>query len=237
MPEHAGTDVVAAVELADYACMLGVSPPALVRGRAADLCDGARSWYAAHGRPRTAGRLACRFALIGDVVVVDGARFTAPALAARLTRAEAIGIVVGVASAGGEVDVEVERRWRAGEPDAAFFLSAFAAAVCERLVHVLRGDAQREVSARGWYVLPPESPGCAGWGTADLPALLRLAAAGATGADASGVSASAGESLRPVRSQVVAFPLAVRRPTVPESRCRQCDHPACARRRDDRVEA
>lgn len=96
-------------------------------GALAEAAAEARAWYAQHGRPW------------GAAIATDPARWTAACAELRAAPAAAL-IAVG---AGTEVADEAAARWERDEPDRAYFLDRFAAAVTEALL----ADAKRALGA------------------------------------------------------------------------------------------
>jgi hypothetical protein len=217
----AGPEVAAAVPSGEYARLLGWPRRRALGGDLAARAEEARRWYAAHGRPFVAARLLAREATHG---------FSCPSLRRRLEEGEAHALLALAASAGAEVDAEVDRRWAEGRPDEAFFLDRFAAAVAEHLVRTASVQGCRAAEAEGETLLTHLSPGCGGWDLADQPRLMRaLFGDGPTGplrlldsgalAPRASVLAALGIARRPVQA------------AAPDHACRVCDHPRCAFRR------
>ncbi len=102
-------------------------PTRELTGPMAEAAAEARAWYAQHGRPW------------GAAIATDPARWTAACAELQATPAAAL-IAVG---AGTEVADEAAARWARDEPDRAYFLDRFAAAVTEALL----ADAKRTLGA------------------------------------------------------------------------------------------
>ncbi len=96
-------------------------------GAVAEAAAEARAWYLQHGRPW------------GAAIATEPARWTAACAELRAAPAAAL---VAVA-AGTEVAEEAAARWTRDEPDRAFFLDRFAAAVTEALL----AEAKRALGA------------------------------------------------------------------------------------------
>ena len=96
-------------------------------GAVAEAAAEARAWYAQHGRPW------------GAAIATDPARWTSACAELRAAPAAAL-IAVG---AGTEVAEEAAARWTRDEPDRAYFLDRFAAAVTEALL----AEAKRALGA------------------------------------------------------------------------------------------
>jgi hypothetical protein len=96
-------------------------------GAVAEAAAEARAWYAQHGRPW------------GAAIATDSTRWTSACAELRAAPAAAL-IAVG---AGTEVAEEAAARWTRDEPDRAYFLDRFAAAVTEALL----AEAKRALGA------------------------------------------------------------------------------------------
>lgn len=96
-------------------------------GAVAEAAAEARAWYAQHGRPW------------GAAIATDPARWTSACAELRAAPAAAL-IAVG---AGTEVAEEAAARWTRDEPDRAYFLDRFAAAVTDALL----AEAKRALGA------------------------------------------------------------------------------------------
>lgn len=106
---------------------LKLPPHRAFTGALAEAAAEARAWYAQHGRPW------------GAAIATDPARWTAAGAELRAAPAAAL-IAVG---AGTEVADEAAARWQRDEPDRAYFLDRFAAAVTEALL----AEAKRALGA------------------------------------------------------------------------------------------
>ena len=93
-------DIAEAVELANIHAELNVLPEEYVRllgyprgwvleGRARELADWARDWYAKNGRPWFYARQAESFEIDGDSIQIDGVQFTSKRMQSTLQQAEA----------------------------------------------------------------------------------------------------------------------------------------------------
>lgn len=216
----------------EYLRLLGLPRHRPLEGDLARRAEWSRGWYARHGRPQVAAR---RLAVVrvdpGRVVVEDDETLRSATLAERLGSAGAGGLVGVAVTAGPETDLEVDRLWRNGRPDEAYFLDRLAAAVAERLVYWAMAWACRHSEIEGETVLPHLSPGCGDWDLGDQRRLMRLITGGDEAALAPLSMLDSG-MLRPRNSVLAAF--GVTRGTVapsPADACRDCDHHPCAFRR------
>src|SRR5215203_2046485 len=88
------------VQPAEYKRLLGYPRDRVVEGRARELADWARAWYAKHGRPWVYARQANQLDTTNGSVLVDGVAFTSPRLTKILTGANADGAILVAVSAG-----------------------------------------------------------------------------------------------------------------------------------------
>jgi hypothetical protein len=166
------------VDQAEYQRLLGYPRNYEIEGRARELSDWARAWYAAHGRPWVYVRQAAEMDLAGDasggLVNLDGARFQALPLRKSFERAGAHTAIVAAVGAGPEAETESQRLWREEKPDEYFFLEMYSSAVVEHLVTMTGARLCAWAEGHGMAVLPHYSPGYPEWDVAEMPALLRL---------------------------------------------------------------
>jgi hypothetical protein len=190
------------VQPAEYFRLLGYPRDAEPSGRACELAESAREWYAAHGRPWTFTREVDRLALREDTVVVEDVAFSSRRLHQSLREAEANSVILAAVSAGPEAEEEAQKLWRDEKPDEYFFLEVFASAVVEHLLTATGAKLCASAEAQGLAVLPHYSPGYSGWDIAEqdrlkglfgqLPGRLEVLDSGA---------------LRPKKSQLAVFGL------------------------------
>ena len=217
--------------------MLGLPRGRELEGDLRARADGARAWYAAHGRP-FAATLRVAVEDVGATVVrlADGTELRSASLALGLRATRGHAVVVMAVSAGREVAAAVAHAWADERPDEAYFLDRFAAAVAEALVLQASGAACRAASDAGETLLPPLSPGCGSFEIGDQHCLMALL--GATPAADERVALGPIEllstgALDPPHSLLAALgvtrqPLAA---TAPEDLCRACELEPCAFRR------
>ena len=225
-----------AVLPAEYQRLLGYPRGWELKERALELAEGARSWYAAHGRPWVYAREAETSELLeGDVVVIDGVRFTSPRLHKLLTEAGANSVVLAAVSAGAELEEEAQRRWQAELPDEYFFLEVFGSAVVERLTTVAGARLCAEADAVGLAVLPHYSPGYPGWEITEQQRLFELIRAGNGEPLPGPLEVLWSGMLRPKKSQLAVFGLTSQRagirPLTELVPCANCTLRGCAYRR------
>jgi len=226
-----------AVEESEYRRLLGFPRGHELSGRALELAEWARRWYAVHGRPwwyaRQAGSLA--LGVGAGTVEIEGTTFAAPSLREPLAAAEATAVALVAVSAGAQCEEEARRLWEEGKPDEYFFLEVFGSAVVEALVAAAAFGLCAWADANGVAVLPHYSPGYPGWDIAqqaklrdlvdlerrsDLPGDVRVLETG---------------MLRPKKSLLAVFGLTPRVERVQRLTtlvpCTNCSLPACRYRR------
>ena len=178
-------DIAEAVELANIHAELNVLPEEYVRllgyprgwvleGRARELADWARDWYAKNGRPWFYARQAESFEIDGDSIHIDGVQFTSKRMQSTLQQAEAHSVILVAVGAGREAEEEAGRRWKDEKPDEYFFLEVFGSAVVEHLATATGARLCDWAEQHGMAVLPHYSPGYPEWDVADQPRLLEL---------------------------------------------------------------
>jgi len=170
----ANVDIHVAPE--EYTRLLGYPRGWELEGRARELADWAREWYAQNGRPWIYARQAEEFALAGDSICLDGKTFTSARLQRTLEQAAAHSAILVAVGAGVEAEEEAQRRWADAKPDEYFFLEMFASAVVEHLTTVTGARLCDWAEQRGMAVLPHYSPGYPEWDIAEQARLLELIA-------------------------------------------------------------
>jgi hypothetical protein len=169
-------DAQPAVEVpqAEYNRLLGYPRGWTLEGRAAELAEWARQWYAEHGRPWIYARLAESIQLPEGRVVIDGEAFASATLENMLRQAGADGAALVAVSAGPELEAEAARAWGDGRPDEYFFLEVFGSAVVERLTTLAGAQLCAWADGQSLAVLPHHSPGYPAWDVAEQPRLAAL---------------------------------------------------------------
>ena len=242
-----------AVQAAEYRRLLGYPRGRELDERARQLVEGARAWYAEHGRPWVYAREATTLELVGtDGVLIDGVAFASPPLHRTLTAAGADGVVLVAISAGPELERQAQRLWREEKPDEYFFLEVYGSAVVEHLATMTGARLCAAADGLGQAVLPHYSPGYPGWDMTEQQKLLGLLRAGANGGGAAGGHAAHGVAhgheplpgpmdalesgmLRPKKSLLAVFGLTHHtervRPLTELIPCENCSLPGCRYRR------
>ena len=162
------------VQPAEYKRLLGYPRDRVLEGRARDLAEQARAWYATHGRPWVYARQAERLEIVNGSIGIDGVAFTSKRLQKTLQQSEADGVILVAVSAGAEVEAEAQRLWLEEKPDEYFFLEIFGSAVVEHLVTITGARLCAWAEARRLAVLPHYSPGYPEWDIAEQGRLLDL---------------------------------------------------------------
>lgn len=162
------------VQPAEYKRLLGYPRDRVLSGRARELAEQARAWYAQHGRPWVYARQAEHVSFDNGSIKVDGASFTSKRLQTTLQHAQADGVVLVAVSAGPEVEAEAQRLWMEEKPDEYFFTEIFGSAVVEHLVMMIGARLCAWADARDMAALPHYSPGYPEWDIAEQPRLLEL---------------------------------------------------------------
>lgn len=203
------------VQPAEYKRLLGYPRDRVLSGRARELAEQARAWYAQHGRPWVYARQAESVSLddgitggmIGGSIQIDGASFTSKRLHSTLQLAQADGVVLVAVSAGPQVEAEAQRLWNQEKPDEYFFVEIFGSAVVEHLVATIGARLCAWSDARGMAVLPHYSPGYPEWDIAEQPRLLELIRRTRTQQLPSDVEVLESGMLRPKKSLLAVFGL------------------------------
>ncbi|HWD20923.1 MAG TPA: hypothetical protein VHB20_16775 [Verrucomicrobiae bacterium] len=159
---------------AEYKRLLGFPAAYPLEGRARELAEWARAWYAQHGRPWIFAHGAKSLEFIDDVLCVEHVPFASRRLREQLTEAQAQHAVLVGVSAGPECEAHARRLWQEEKPDEYFFLEIYGSAVVEHLVTLAGARLCAWADARGLAALPHYSPGYSGWEISDQVKLLSL---------------------------------------------------------------
>ena len=222
-----------AVQTAEYQRLLGYPRGHVLDGRARELADWARQWYAGHGRPWIYAREAQSARTDGASVEIEGVRFPSGVLRRRFEKAAAGSAVLAAVSAGPEIEREAQKLWREEKPDEYYFLEVLGSAVVERLTTMTGARLCAWAEGRKMAVLPHYSPGYPGWEVAQQSRLLRLLKG--AGKLPGNLQALESGALRPKKSLLAVFGLTrrtdgVRRLTEMVA-CEDCSLAACQYRR------
>jgi hypothetical protein len=195
------------VQPAEYKRLLGYPRDRVLSGRARELAEQARAWYAANGRPWVYARQADSIAFDNGSIKIDGTSFVSKRLQSTLQQAEADGVVLVAVSAGPEVEAEAQRLWREEKPDEYFFTEIYGSAVVEHLVTTIGARLCAWADGRGMAVLPHYSPGYPEWDIAEQPRLLELIRRAPAKPLPSAVDVLESGMLRPKKSLLAVFGL------------------------------
>jgi hypothetical protein len=158
----------------EYMRLLGFPQGYTMEGRALELADWARDWYAVHGRPWVYARESTTLAIGRDAIEVDGVAFRSERLRRTLEQACAHSVVLVAVSAGPEIEREAHEAWLDERPDEYFFLEMFASAVVEHLTTMTGARLCEWADGERMAVLPHYSPGYPEWDIADQSELFAL---------------------------------------------------------------
>jgi len=235
MIELADTAPDVQVQQPEYVRLLGYPRDRVLEGRAAELADWARAWYAEHGRPWTHARQAERVQLRDGLVEIDGVAFETRRVHDTLQQAGAETVVVVAVSAGAELEREAQRLWREERPDEYFFLEVFGSAVVEHLVTITGARLCAWADGCRMAVLPHYSPGYPEWDISEQGRLRAVAGARPGGGMPGRLEVLESGALSPKKSLLAVFGVTphverVRRLTelVP---CENCSFQPCQFRR------
>jgi len=162
------------VQSSEYARLLGYPRGWVLEGRAQELADWARSWYAENGRPWVYVRQAETLEIADDAIHIDGISFTSKGLQSTLRQAEAHSVILVAVGAGPEAEEEARKRWEEEKPDEYFFLEMFSSAVVEHLTTITGANLCDWAERNEMAILPHSSPGYPEWDVAEQPRLLAL---------------------------------------------------------------
>jgi len=226
-----GAEITAAIPQEEYNRLLQLPRARDLEGDLLERANGARNWYAQHGRPFVASQfveileVATPLVRLSNKVALRSVR-----LAERLRAGEARALVVLAATAGHEVAEQISRCWAEGRPDEAYFLDRFAVAVTEQLIQWSSTFLCREVEPQQETLLPHLSPGCGNWDLNDQHKLMHLLADAKTEIGPLQLLPSGG--LHPQHSVMAVLGVTRRRfAATPKDICRNCDLNPCAFRR------
>ncbi len=158
---------------AEYRRLLGYPKDHELTGRALELAEWARGWYAEHGRPWWFARQADA-ALADGQVRIESVSFASPRLYESLSEAGAESVMLVAVGAGAECEAESRRLWEEGKPDEYFFLEVYGSAVVEALVVAASFKLCEWADAKRLAILPHYSPGYPDWDIAEQGRLREL---------------------------------------------------------------
>lgn len=168
------TNPPVSVQESEYQRLLGYPQGHALEGRARELADWARRWYAENGRPWFYARQLDALELAGEKLRVAGTEFSSQQLHDQFVEAQADSVMLVAVSAGKECEEKARELWHEGKPDEYFFMEVFGSAVVEHLVTVASGRICGWADANKMAALPHYSPGYSGWDIADQVKLWNL---------------------------------------------------------------
>lgn len=223
------------VQPAEYKRLLGYPRDRVLSGRARELADGARAWYAKNGRPWVYARQAQAVRITNGSVLIDDVAFASKPLQKTLQQAGADSVILAVVSAGPEVEAEAQRLWKDEKPDEYFFLEVYGSAVVEHLVMMTGARLCAWADGHHMAVLPHYSPGYPEWDISEQPRLLELIRRTRTQSMPAGIEVLESGMLRPKKSLLAVFGLTTHADRVQRLTdlipCQNCSLAACLYRR------
>lgn len=174
MMELLDTEPDVQVDTAEYIRLLGFPRGHRLEGRALELAQWARAWYAAHGRPWIYARPSSSLAVDAGSIHVDGITFRSDRVRRTLERAGAHSVILVAVSAGPEIEREARKAWLEERPDEYFFLETFGSAVVEHLTTMTGARLCEWADGERMAVLPHYSPGYPEWDVADQAGFFSL---------------------------------------------------------------
>jgi hypothetical protein len=162
------------VQEAEYKRLLGYPRPYVMTGRARELADWARDWYAQNGSPRIYARKVDSLHLTEDGFSIDGVSFSTGYVRQQLLDAQAQDAMLVAVSAGPECEAYARQLWQEEKPDEYFFLEVYGSTVVEHLITMAGHHFCAWADQRGLAMLPHYSPGYPGWQISDQPQLWGL---------------------------------------------------------------
>jgi hypothetical protein len=199
----------------EYTRLLGYPRDWVLEGRARELADWARDWYAKNGRPWFYARQAESMEIDVDParsntirpnsIRIDGVDFNSKRLRGAFEQAGAHSAILVAVGAGPEAEEHARRCWSEDRPDEYFFLEMFASAVVEHLTTIAGARLCDWAERQGMAVLPHSSPGYPEWDVAEQPRLLELIKKTRSESFPSSVDAFDTGMLRPKKTQLAVF--------------------------------
>jgi hypothetical protein len=161
------------VQEGEFRRLLGYPAGHVPGERPNELAEGARRYFAAHGRPWLYLREVELYAT-DEGLRLDGVEFHSPHLLEYLRQAGAVRAVLVAVSAGRSCEERARQLWEESKPDEYFFLEVFGSAVVEHLVASVNGRVCALAEGEGLVALPHCSPGYTGWDISDQGKLFEL---------------------------------------------------------------
>ncbi len=162
------------VQEAEYKRLLGYPNDHELEGRARELADWARQWYAENGKPWVYAGKIDELDISNGTLRIGAAEFSSKRLCEQLREAQAQAAVVVAVSAGKECEEKARQLWQEEKPDEYFFLEVYGSAVVEHLITTTGARFCAWAEQQGMAILPHQSPGYLGWNVSDQSRLLEL---------------------------------------------------------------
>ena len=224
------------VQEAEFKRLLGYPRKHVLEGRALELAEATRQWYAEHGRPWIYARQTDGLELANERLKIAGTGFSSKQLHDQFAAAEAHGAVLAAVSAGKECEEKARTLWQDGKPDEYFFMEMFGSAVVEHLITVASGRICGWADSQKMVALPHYSPGYSGWDVADQINLWQLIQQNRTRDFPGPLEVMDTGMLRPKKSLLAVFGITRHLDKVQSSPrhlvpCENCSLPGCQYRR------
>lgn len=162
------------VQESEFKRLLGYPARHVLEGRARELADATREWYAKHGKPWVYLRQVDGLELTNGQLRLGGGIFPSKQLHDLFSAGEAHTALVAAVSAGPECEEKARQFWHEGKPDEYFFMEMYGSAVVEHLIMGAGGRICGWAEQNEMTVLPHYSPGYSGWDVADQLGLWEL---------------------------------------------------------------
>lgn len=223
------------VQEAEYTRLLGYPRHHTMTGRARELADWARRWYAENGHPWIYARRTDALLVSDDELRIEGIAFSATRLREHLVDAQAHAVMLVAVSAGAACEERAQQLWREEKPDEYFFLEVYGSAVVEHLVTTAGARFCAWADRHGAAVLPHHSPGYTGWDVAEQRQLLGVIRAQDEARNLPEIQVLDTGMLRPKKSMLAVFGLTAQVDRVQRLTdlipCERCSLSSCQYRR------
>jgi hypothetical protein len=168
------TNIQVEIQESEYCRLLGYPPGHKLKGRARELFELAKQWYAVNGNPWIYANECNLVKLDEGKLNISGVEFSSNEFKNQLNASNAHGAVLVITSAGKECEEKAKQLWLEDKPDEYFFMEIYGSAVVEYLVAIAGFKLCEFAEAKSMAVLPHYSPGYPGWNITDQVNLLQL---------------------------------------------------------------
>jgi hypothetical protein len=162
------------IQEAEYQRLLGYPKNHSLEGRALELANDARAWFAKNGRPWICAREISSLEFKNGNAWIGGIEFSSKKLLEILFEADAHSVLFVAVSAGKECEEHARQLWNDGKPDEYFFLESYGSAVVEQLITLASRHICAWADEHKMAALPHFSPGYSGWHIAEQLPLWSL---------------------------------------------------------------